>query len=315
MAADTPTLTAIVPATNCPATLDRCLEAIKAGDDRPEETLVISEPASAGPAEARNAGAARARGEVLVFVDADVVVHADAIARIRRTFAAAPTLTALLGSYDDRPEAPDPVSGFRNLLHHHVHHSAPGAATTFWAGLGAVRRQAFETAGGFDQARYPRPSVEDIELGMRLAGNGGRIELDPRVQGTHLKRWTISEMVRTDFSRRGVPWLLLVLDSRGQSTALNLGWRNRLSAAASLLGVGALLSRRPRAAAAASIVLVALNRPFYSLLLRRRGAAQAAAGVALMVLHQLTAAASIPAALVMRVARRRRGTERYLDAG
>ena len=85
-------------------------------------------------------------------MDADVAVHADAFRRIRAAFTADPGLTAVFGSYDDDPPALGAVSGFRNLLHYHVHQSSAGPAGTFWAGLGAVRRDAFAEAGGFDSA-------------------------------------------------------------------------------------------------------------------------------------------------------------------
>src|ERR687894_766679 len=120
-------ITAIVPATDDPPTLGRCVDALRSGRRAPDE-----------------------------------------LSRIEAAFADDPGLTALFGSYDDRPEAPGAVSGFRNLLHHHVHQGGAGPARTFWAGLGAVRRDAFVAAGGFDEGRYPVPSIEDIELGMRL---------------------------------------------------------------------------------------------------------------------------------------------------
>src|SRR5690242_20087207 len=233
------TLTAIVPATNAPPTLAACLEAIRKADEAPEELVVVEE--GGGPADARNRGAARATGNVLVFVDADVVVHADAFARIRRAFDAEPSLAALFGSYDDRPAAPGTVSTFRNLLHHHVHHSGAGPATTFWAGLGAVRRDAFEAVGGFDAERYLVPSVEDIDLGTRLAAAGHRIELDPSIQGMHLKAWGLRDMLEADMWHRGVPWVELLLRHRGGSTALNLGWRHRASTGASLFAAAAVV--------------------------------------------------------------------------
>jgi len=68
-----------------------------------------------------------------------------------------------------------------------------------------MRSDVFQDAGGFDARRYPHPSVEDIELGMRVARSGARILLDPKLQGRHLKSWTLSQMVQTDLLRRGVP--------------------------------------------------------------------------------------------------------------
>jgi GT2 family glycosyltransferase len=298
-------LSAIVPATNAPSTLTVCLAAIRAATEAPEEVIAVED--GVGPADARNRGAARATGDVLVFVDADVLVHVDAFARIRRAFEDDGAPDALFGSYDDRPADPGTVSAFRNLLHHHVHHEGAGAATTFWAGLGAVRRDVFEAAGGFDAERYPVPSVEDIELGARLAAAGRRIELDPAVQGTHLKAWSLARMVESDLWHRGVPWVELLLRHGARSSALNLGWRHRLSAAASVVAVLSLLRGRVRTAVAALGVLVALNRSFYELLARRRGPGETVAGVGLHVLHHLVGALSVPIALVEHLRRDREG--------
>lgn len=295
-------LTAIVPATNAPPTLTACLAAIREADEAPDELIVVED--GGGPADARNRGASEASGDVLVFVDADVVVHPDAFRRIRRAFAADPSLTALFGSYDDRPAAPGTVSAFRNLLHHHVHQSGAGPATTFWAGLGAVRREAFEAVGGFDAERYLVPSVEDIDLGTRLAAAGHRIELEPSVQGTHLKAWGLRSMVESDLWHRGVPWVELLLRHGSRSSALNLGWRHRASAAASVYAVVSALRGRWRAALVGVGALVALNRSFYALLARRRGRAEAAAGVGLHALHHLVAALSVPVAVIEHLRRR-----------
>jgi hypothetical protein len=288
-------LTAVVPATDAPATLGRCLAAIDAARAAPEELVVVRSAPGPGPAYARNQGASGASGDVLVFVDADVVVHPGAFERIRAHFEADPTLTAVFGSYDDHPEAPGAVSGFRNLLHHHVHQESAGEAGTFWAGLGAVRRDAFEAAGGFDVATPHRRAVEDVELGMRLRAAGARIVLDPQLLGTHLKRWTLAGMVRTDVVNRGIPWVGLVLRSRRVPATLNLGRRHQATAACWLL---ALATRRPlRFLVPAAL----LNRRFYALLLRRRGARQALLGFGLHGVHHLSAVAAVPAGVAVYV--------------
>lgn len=295
----------IVPATDHPPTLPRCRAALDDALGGDDEVIVVDGPPDLSAAAARNEGARRATGDALVFVDADVTVHADALSRIRTTLSERPGLDAVFGSYDDAPAVPTTVSTFRNLLHHHVHHSSPGPAETFWSGLGAVRRDAFHVVGGFDQARYPHPSIEDVDLGTRMVAGGARIELDPAIQGTHLKAWTLRSMLWTDFARRGVPWVRLLLRRRRASDALNLGWRHRLSALASVLAVVGALVRRPRVVAAALLALAGLNHRFYALLARRQGPGGAAAGVVLHGLHHLAAAAAVPVGLLAHLLSRR----------
>jgi hypothetical protein len=291
-----PSLAVIVPATDDPPTLPDCLAAVRSSAGEEPELIVQRTPAAAGPARARNLAAERAAAEVLVFVDSDVELHPDALERLRAAFAADAELAAVFGSYDDSPAAPGVVAQFRNLLHHHVHTESAGEAETFWAGLGAVRREAFLAAGGFDGERYPEPAIEDIELGRRLRARGERIVLDPGVLGTHLKRWSLAGMVCTDLLRRGVPWTRLQLEERRLAGSLNLGPRQRASAVAALVATLAALRRRPRTALAALGVMVALNLRLYALLARRGGPRLALAGVALHLVHQLTAIAAVPIA-------------------
>src|SRR5262249_15545021 len=172
-------LSVIIPATDSPAMLDATIAAAERASMPPDEVIVVRGAATPGPAAARNDGARQAGGDILVFVDADVEVHSDAFERIRAAFAGDPSLAAVFGSYDDAPREQALVSSFRNLLHHHVHTSSAGPATTFWAGLGAVRRDAFFAVDGFDEHRYRVPSIEDIDLGARLHAAGYRIVLDP----------------------------------------------------------------------------------------------------------------------------------------
>ena len=302
-------LSAIVPATDRPATLQACLAALE--EAGPDEIVVVDAPAGLGPAAARNLGAERARGDVLVFVDSDVVVHSDSLRRLRAAFAADDGVVAVFGSYDDTVATRGTVAAFRNLLHHVVHQRSRGEASTFWAGLGAVRRDAFVATGGFDEDRYPVASIEDIELGGRLAARG-RIVLDPFVQGTHLKEWTLVSMVTTDFARRGVPWVELLAERRRPARTLNLGWRERASAVAALTVAWGLLSRRWLPVAGGVAVRAGLNRDLDELLVRRLGPARAATGVALHHVHQLVAVAALPAGLCAALARR---ASRYRRAG
>ena len=223
-----------------------------------------------GPAAARNAGALAASAPWIFFLDADVAVHPDAHRPGHRPVRRRPRPRRPLRLLRRRPAAPGLVSRFRNLLHHYVHQSGAFVddarpAHTFWTGCGLIRRDVFLEAGGFDPQLYRRPAIEDIELGYRITRAGHRIVLARDVQATHLKRWTLFEMIRTDIFRRGVPWMLLMKRSRVVETDLNVSKAQRACVAATGLGLlGAvaalrwpwLLALLPASLAA----IVALNR-------------------------------------------------------
>ena len=189
---------------------------------------VIAMAHQSGPAAARNRGAEAARGAILWFVDSDVTVHADAAEVLQRRMADR-NLVAVFGSYDTSPPEPGWLSRYKNLIHHFYHTQGAGDATTFWAGCGAVRVEAFRAVGGFDAARYRYPSIEDIELGDRLR-HLGRIRIEPALQATHLKRWRVVNVLRTDILHRALPWSRLIRERAGLADTLNISRIERLRA-------------------------------------------------------------------------------------
>jgi GT2 family glycosyltransferase len=243
-----PLVSVIMPARNCEADLREALSWLSRTRDVRYEVIVVDDASTdgtaraaaesgarvvrlktnAGPAVARNAGAAVARGEYLVFIDADVGVKPDTLSRILGTFHDAPQAAAVFGSYDLSPSAGNVLSQYRNLFHHFVHQSSQEQASTFWAGCGAVRADVFRKVGGFD-ATFERPSIEDIAFGMQLRQAGYQIVLNKAIQVTHFKRWTLRNILKTDVWYRGVPWTRLILAHAHMPNDLNLKRTQRLS--------------------------------------------------------------------------------------
>ncbi|MFN3326320.1 MAG: glycosyltransferase family 2 protein [Bryobacteraceae bacterium] len=292
------TLSVVIPVFNAEKDLALCLQALAASSAGFHELIVVDDGSTdnssevarsfgaklfhtkgrRGPAVARNLGAHLAEADLLFFLDADVCVHKDTLARILAAFESDPDLDALIGSYDDAPASKGFFAQYKNLQHAYVHQNAQERASTFWTGCGAIRRELFLAHGGFDE-NYRRPCIEDIELGCRLAEAGRKIRLDRSVQVKHLKAWSFRSMMLSDVFDRGIPWTRLILSRGSMPNDLNLKMAQRASVALvgqSLLGVGiaALGGNALWLGVSAASLLWAgfLNRDFYRFLAQRRGA-------------------------------------------
>lgn len=307
-------LSVVVPVFNGEFQLSRCLEALRLSEHVDFEVIVVDDcstdrtpqivarssacylrtPGRQGPAAARNLGVEHARGEIIVFVDADVVVPQAALRVIGEEFARDPELAAMFGSYCDTPAWTGFLSQYKNLMHHYIHQVSSERAGTFWAGCGAIRKSVFEEFGGFNAGKYRHPSIEDIELGYRLTRAGRKIRLNRQIQVKHLKRWTLRDLLRADILHRAVPWTRLIIETHYLPRDLNLNDSSRASAA--LVGLLALLSLLWTLAAggwvswiptkalypvvaSAVALLLALNWRVYAFFVRKRGWGFAAGAV------------------------------------
>jgi hypothetical protein len=273
---------------------------------------VLSLGFRAGPALARNRGAETVTTEVVLFIDSDCVLHPEVVEHVERAFAADDALVSLTGSYDDAPPARNFASLYMNLRHHYVHQRARREQATFWTGLGAVRTRVFREVGGFDARQFPVPMVEDIELGLRLRPHG-RMRLDPTLQVTHLNRWTLPKVIRTDIFRRAVPWGRLILATGRLPNDLNLSTDQRIAAALApfvLLGlasapVAALLGAEVLAGALAAPVVASLviHAPLLRFFHRAAGLGFALGGWLFHQVHLTYSAATMVALCMARVVR------------
>jgi glycosyltransferase involved in cell wall biosynthesis len=300
-----PRLSVIVPVHNGSKHLGRCLEALGRSDYAQFEVIVVDDCSTdntpqiaerygarylrtsrtLGPGGARNLGAQHAGGEILVFVDSDVVMPPGGLSLIAEDFRRDPELAAVFGSYDDTPPWTSFISQYKNLMHHYVHQASSESAATFWAGCGAVRKTVFEEFSGFDAATYTVPSIEDIALGLEMARGGRKIQLDKRLAVKHLKRWTVRNLLRADIFYRAIPWTRLILNTRHLPRDLNLTYASRASSLlVGLLAVGCVLlpvsligwiGIKPvlvlGSMALISLLLLILNWDVYRFFRRKRG--------------------------------------------
>jgi hypothetical protein len=298
-----PDISIVIPVYNGAAYLAACLKAVRELRPAPLECIVVDDGSTdgsariaqtagvtvvstsgrRGPGYARNLGAGIARGEILLFVDADVVVPPAALARIAARFSEDPARDAVIGSYDQDPASPDLLSQYRNLLHCYTHQRGQARTCGFWTGCGAMRTAVFRSYGGFDET-HTRPRIEDVELGTRLRHAGRQVWLDKGLQVKHLKRLRFWTVMRTDLVDRAIPWTLLILRSNQMPADLNLQCGQRFSVLASgwaalalILSVvcaavfgGRLAAALVLSATIAAVAVMALNSDFYRFLARVR---------------------------------------------
>jgi len=326
-----PSVSVIIPVYNASKELELCLDALSSSSFRAYEVIVVDDastddsaeigrrkgafvfslPHQSGPAAARNFGAQHARGEILLFLDSDVVVKPDTVERVVEDFKRNPDVAAVFGSYDDDPAEQDFFSQYKNLQHHFVHQQSNTEAVTFWAGCGAVRREDFHQVGGFDQERYCQPAIEDIELGLRLKKMGYCIILDKALQVKHLKRWSFVSLLRTDIFARAIPWSKLMLESQRLVKDLNLQTSNRISAGLVALCVivlpfSVLQPSLLFLLASFLLIIVALNHRLYRFFFQKNGITFALLAFPLHCLYYLYSSISFTACWCVYVLARKR---------
>mgnify|MGYP001825202635 CR=1 FL=1 len=245
-----------------------------------------------GVAAARNRGASVASGNVLLFVDADIVVPSGLVA-------------ALAAAHGDRPDSagfsvvidPDFHRGgfFSDYLNRRMYNGFThlrSGVTTLCTSCASVLKDAFDRVGGFDEAGT-RAVNDEATLGWRLAEFGLRTDVLENIQVRHLKEMSLGSWCRK-FLHEGRQWVLLVSRHRRRrapSAKLTLQVRRPLNvvlmavtavqvASAPWLGSAVLLPLGSMA-----VCFVILNSDYLAWMARGRGLFWSLAALLMVILE------------------------------
>ena len=261
---------------------------------------VISLERNRGAAGGRNAGAAEAHGEILLFVDADIVLPDTAVAKVRSWFNAHPDYSALVGVLSERCPLHNLTSQYFNLRKRFDYLQLRQPISVLYGGIHAIWREAFEDAGGFDESF---PEVEDAELGSRLAEAGRKIGLDHDLEAIHLHRTNIWNLIRSDARRSALHVRMLMRKGRGVKALAErkvASFRRGAMASAALvpatlaLGAGSIIwwpLLIPASLGAAATL--AVNWSFLAYSQKVRGGWTAPAFLGILVVDMLAAASGV----------------------
>ncbi|KIH97019.1 glycosyl transferase [Streptomonospora alba] len=179
----------------------------------PDGVITVRLPENIGIPEGRNEGVKAASGDIILFLDDDGWYRSrDLVHHVSRRFAADPRLGILTFRIVDPDGGPD--------LRRYVPRLRVGdplrssRVTTFLGGAAAVRRAAFDTAGGLPGGFFY--AHEESDLAWRVLDVGYHIEYDAEAvmyhPSTHPSRhedfYRLNARNRVWLARRNLPWTL-----------------------------------------------------------------------------------------------------------
>ncbi len=264
-----PTFSIIVPTYARPKQLATCLEAI-AGLDYPRErfeVLVVDDGGDgslegvvaplrrqinvrlltqphAGPAAARNTGAAQARGQVLVFIDDDCAPAPGWLRGLTSSLAEEPG--HLVGGRTVNALEENPYAGASQMLiaYLYEHYTSEAGQPQFFATCNlAVPKERFLAVGGFDSS-FPSAAGEDREFCDRWQCCGHRMIYAPQAIVYHYHDLTLRAFWRQHVCYGRAAYRFHALRASRNRESINL---EPLSFYLNLLRHPFLVSRRQRA--------------------------------------------------------------------
>jgi GT2 family glycosyltransferase len=258
-----PKISVVMPVYNAEGLLDECLGAVRASVGVSYEVVVVDDSSSdrspaiaeahgcrvvpsggrLGPGPARNLGAEVARGDILFFIDSDVMIRPDTLARLAAAFED-PALDGAMAVQAPAMRFRNACSTYKNLWMYYTYARREGEdVPLFYTTAAAIRRKAFADSGGFD-LNYTNPNIEDTDFGQKLARLGYRIRIFPDLEVEHVKGYDLAGLLRVDFLR-SMSLARLKLRKRAEAGATNdtsVPTGYILSVPVALLALAALLA-------------------------------------------------------------------------
>jgi len=313
----TPRLSVVMPVYNAESTLAECLtrlfqstvedfEVVLVDDGSTDNTRAIASSfplrivptgGRVGPAAGRNLGAREAQGDVIFFIDSDVMVRPDTLSRLLGRFEEG-DVDGLIGVQAADMRYRNLPSQYKNLWMRWTYLRKEGDVPLFYTTAAGIRRDVFLRVGGFDQG-YGNPNVEDTAFGQKLARLGVRVRVQPELEVEHVKRYSLWGMLKVDFMR-SVSMTRLKLRHRGDLAENNTSIPTSYMASVPLAGlglaglvVGALfgLPWVTVAGAGATLAAIGLNWEFLHTIRKSEGWARGFGAVPILWLELLVAGA------------------------
>lgn len=209
----------IIPAYNAENAIGNCLKALGSQTRRPAEIIVVDDGSSdktcqvaeafdgvkvvrqknRGPASARNKGASNARGDILLFTDADCVPDKRWVENMLKPFSDKDVVGAQ-GTYKTKQQslmARFSQAEIEDRYRMMVKKKSIDFIGTYSAGY---RKSVFMKFSGFDES-FPKASGEDPELSFRMSQRGHGLVFAPSAVVYHTHPDSLGKYLRQKYWR------------------------------------------------------------------------------------------------------------------
>lgn len=233
---DMASISIVIPTYNSESTIEKCLksifqsafrgfEVVISDDGSTDKTIEIAgrfncqlivNKTHVGRSNARNLGVEHSKGEIIVFIDSDVLIKDDTLEKIYDLFDKNKDIDAITGMLSKENPNKDFFSQYKNLYMNFVFNNVQNPIDFLYGSIFAMRKNVFEPfSEKFGKA-------DDTDLGKRLAKKGCKIILDKSLEVVHLKKYNFFTFVINDFE---IPysWALQFLNYCGHNDMLKKG--------------------------------------------------------------------------------------------
>ncbi|MEJ2745121.1 MAG: glycosyltransferase [bacterium] len=230
----------IVPAFNAKDDIVDCVKPILDSDYKNIEILVVDDCSSdgtadrvrnlpclvlrtdrrSGPAGTRELGIRHSKGDVLVFIDVDIVVEKTTIRRLIESLCENPGIASVSGDYDTSGSCRNLCSLYQKSYNEYKRIFLPPYGPYINTSIYCIPREIMQSAGGFRTDVY---TGEDYELGLRLASQGHTSYFNRSILVAHNKRVNFTQLIRQKFQyATNVTMLKLEFEKNNKSLKIDL---------------------------------------------------------------------------------------------
>ena len=261
-----PAVSVVIPVYNGEQTIRLALEAVYASKYKDFEVVVVDDGSEDGTAQelasmngkhpfrlftfdrnmgvsrARNTGAAEARGRMIIFIDADVLIQPDTIGLCVERLGRGDCI-CVGGAYTRDSWDQDFFSRFQSIYIHYVEtkNQFPDYIATHCM---AIKKDVFEGYGGFIEDSFigHQASVEDVEFSHRMLHEGHCLARPAEIQVMHIFRFGLVRSIRNAV-KKSKYWTMYSLQNRDvMKDSGAASWELKMNVATQTLNLALLLA-------------------------------------------------------------------------